>query len=849
MTQPQLPRRHFLRTVGAAGIAGSAFALTANAALAQAAPPAPEPAPGTTGPETEGTLVHPTLKRPFAMPGIKDQEWTGALFVGEGESRFALRVALLTAQGRLIREKMTNHLWRTGPMTPDGAYKEVMVSSDDRTAMPAHLEALREVIAHPDEWSPSEVADATAKRAQLEQKYAQTQSEKRTLRVRYARTGDGSGLVGAVTALDDDTTVVLELGTPWGEKATFALDGQGVTGSGPGLLDEHRTGHIRLLPAQPADSAGCYASVADMTAAMTGGSGAPGTAVAALKYRLGKGRTLTFAARVGDRPQTADAPKAHEVERLLAAREARVGAGHLTGSGPVGRSADAVRDALSLNTNYDKEHGRTFVLWGWGGGGGLFTGWDSAFDAVNAALVSRPLAVQHETGVFEAPAPPNQVPLRGPRYDQQNSGPMHAYAVWRLYTKLGERSLLEQAYPTLVTFHDLLPEWDTDGDGLLESPYFGDRVGGRGNHLGLDDSPVYAAYHRVPKRGGSGDTRDNTDLTDVALNSYYALLAETLAKMARVLGRPRDAARFAARHARIRQLLNDRLWHPQKGLYLSRYLDGTWNEVVTPTVFYPLFAGLATQERARVLVEEHLLDPKEFWGEYVVPSVARNDPAYCSGGPVHPGSEHFRFFSRYGDGSAPEQWKGAVWPPMNATVYDGVKRYGFDDVAGRFAARSTAMYLEAWDEEGWFPESFDPEPGQSVMGPAVDTAWRTYSWSNAMAVQGLHELISDNPWDGDPAALMFGTLSLPGTNTVANVRLRGHTYAVSAGPERTTLVRDGRMLFRATGARVAVRNFVLRGSGASFDVNADGPASVEVRVPGGRPRVRKVPTGRSHVEL
>ncbi len=40
-----------------------------------------------------------------------------------------------------------------------------------------------------------------------------------------------------------------------------------------------------------------------------------------------------------------------------------------------------------------------------------------------------------------------------------------------------------------------------------------------------------------------------------------------------------------------------------------------------------------------------------------------------------------------------------MWPPMNATVYDGVKRYGFDDDAGRFAARSTAMYLDAWDKE------------------------------------------------------------------------------------------------------------------------------------------------------
>ncbi|MGP2439288.1 MGH1-like glycoside hydrolase domain-containing protein [Streptomyces sp. JW3] len=834
-----MPRRGFLATVGATGVAGPALALTGSAAPAAAAEPGPAAA----------TLPYPTVQRPFAMPGVREQDWTGALFVAEGESRFALRVGLLTAQGELVREKMTNHLWRIGPMTPDGGYKEVRVSTDDRTVLPAHLEALREVLAHPGQWSESAVADAVVKLPQLEQKHARVQEEKRTVRVRYARTVDGAGLVGAVTALDGDTTVVLELGTPWGEPASFALDGREVTGSAAGLTDSGRRGHVRLSPTEPADSAGCYASAADLTAVATGGTGTPGDAVAGLVHRLAKGQTLTFSARVAARPPQGDAPEAHDIERTLAAAEARVRGHHLTGSGPVGRAADAVRDALSLNTNYDKVNHRNYVMWGWGGGGGLFTGWDSAFDCVEAALVSHPLAVQHETDVFDAPAPPNQVPLRGPRYDQQNAGPMHAYAVWRLYTKLGDRTVLEQAYPALVTFHDLLPEWDTDRDGLLESPYFGDRVGGRGNHLGLDDSPVYADYHRIAKQGGSGDSRDNTDLTDVALNSYYALLSETLAKMARVLGRPRDAERFAAQHATVKRLLNARLWHPGKGLYLSRYLDGTWQETVTPTVFYPLFAGLATRERARVLVEEHLLNEDEFWGQYVIPSVARDDPAYCAGGPVHPDSEHFKFFERYGENSAPEQWQGAAWPPMNFTVYDGVKRYGFDDAAGRFAARSTAMYLDAWDAEGWFPESFDPEPGQRVMSSAVDTAWRTYSWSNAMAVQGLHELLSDNPWDGDPAALLFGSLGLPGTNTVDNVVLRGHTYSVSAGPHRTTLVRDGRTVFRATGARVAVRDFLLRGAGASFDITAGGPVRVEVFGTDGRPRARQVPAGRTHVDL
>ncbi|WP_202238217.1 MGH1-like glycoside hydrolase domain-containing protein [Actinacidiphila reveromycinica] len=847
-----MPRRSFLKVAGATGIGGSVAALASdNIAAAATGGAEADAAPGASGGHP-AALPYPTLKRPFAMPGVKEQDWTGALFVGEGESRFAVRVVLLTEAGTVIREKMTNNLWRIGPMAPDGSFKQVHISSDDRSVTPAHLEALQEVIAHPDWFSADEVTDATAKLPVLQAKYDLAQAQKRDLVVRYARTGDGSSVVATVTALADDTTVFLEVGTPWGaaagESAAFALDGHDVTGSAPGLVDTASTGHIRLTPAERPVSAACYASVADLTAAMTGGTGAPGTATAALRYDLGKGESITFAAAVGGRPPTVGTPEPHEVERRLATAQAAIRATQLTGSGPVGQAADAVRDALSLNTNYDKDFHRNYVLWGWGGGGGLFTGWDSSFDCIDAGLVSQTLATQHETDVFDQPAPPNQVDLKGPRYDQENSAPMHAYAVWRLYTKFGDRGVLEKAYPHLVTFHDLMPEWDADGDGLLEAPYFGDRVGGRGNHLGLDDLPVYADYQRVPKAGGSGDPRDNTNLTDVPLNAYYALLAETLAKMARVLGRSADARRFAAQYATIKRLLNERLWHPGKGLYLSRYLDGTWNEVVTPTVFYPLFAGIATPERARTLIT-HLLDPQMFWGDYVVPSIARNDPTYCSGGPVHPKSEHFRFFDRYGEGTAPEQWKGAIWPPMNATVYDGVKRYGFDDVAGMFATRSTAMYLDSWTNDGWFPESFDPEPGQSIMGPAVDTAWRTYSWSNAMPVQGLHELLSDNPWDGDPSALMFGSLSLPGTNSISNVQMRGHRYDVSAGPDRTTLARDGKVVFRATGARVAVRNFLLTDTGASFDLTADGVAHVEVLPAHGRPRSSKAAKGRSHIRL
>ena len=150
----QVPRRQFLKTIG---LGGPAIAFTAGTETARAAEPAAaepaaaepvirEPALATAaGPNPP----YPTLQRPFAMPGVKDQDWTGALFAGDGEFRFALRVGLVTAQGKLLREKMTKNLWRIGPMTPDGAYKEVSVSTDDRTIMSAIGFCLIDQLAEP----------------------------------------------------------------------------------------------------------------------------------------------------------------------------------------------------------------------------------------------------------------------------------------------------------------------------------------------------------------------------------------------------------------------------------------------------------------------------------------------------------------------------------------------------------------------------------------------------------------------------------------------------------------------------------------------------------------------------
>ncbi|WP_406104288.1 amylo-alpha-1,6-glucosidase [Micromonospora globbae] len=810
----------------------AALAATVTSALAGA------PARGEPAAAHKQRVDLAPLSRPFVMPGFKEQEFNGALFVGEGETRFSVSVDLLTGDNKVVHENMVPNIRRIGPIATDGSYYEVELSTDDRTLTAEKLGGLQAMLDHPESWEAEDVAAARTQLPTLRARYEQIQRDRRDIVVRFARVGP-TELVGSVTALDDDTTVFIDASAPWSEPSRYVVAGERtMTGTTTGLTDPGRRAHLRVDTDAPADSGASYASLKDMLNAMVGKSGAAGDAAAALRWELDRDETVTFTARMGDTEMAPSGRSQAEALAILAQARSRVDDGSVDGSGPVGQTTTYMRDAMALNANYDEKFRRSFVMWGLGGGGDdIFKGWDSAWDGITALSLDPALALDHIRDFYDQ---------GGPRYDQLHAGPMHAYLAWRAYVRTGDRSILDLVYPVMVPYIDRMREFDTDGDGLLESPWAGERLGGRGNHLGLDDSPQYYHFVQVPTDGT--DDRDNTNLTDVALNSYYGLFAETLSQMAGVLGHDADRTRFAQLHDRLKQRVNDRLWNAERGLYLNRYLDGSWEPTTTPTVFYPLFGGLAAPDRAEILVRDHLLNPEEFWGEYAIPSVARNDPAYCAAGETHEEVPAYRYFQKHDEENACEEWQGAVWPPMNATVYDGLKRYGFDGPAAQLAAKSSDLWLSTWKELGWFPEYWDPEPGQVINGTATDTAWRTYSWSNLMPLMGTQELIADEPW-GDPRGVRFGTLGLPGTNSVDEVPLHGHRYTVVAGPRSTVVHQDGRPLFKANGARVVVRDFVVDGGSVTFTVKADGDARITVFTGKGQPRTVTVPEGSTHVRL
>lgn len=831
MSTPPVPAPRHRRAALVAGLGLTVLATTAT--IATSAPPSASEPPG------RGDDAYAPLDRPFVMPGFKEQEFNGALFVGEGETRFSTSVSLVTEANKVVHENMVPNIRTFGPIATDGSYYEIRISSDDRVLHQARLDALQETIDHPESWSAEEVAAAKEQLPKLQAQYDTIQAQKQDIVVRYARVDDEE-LVGSVSALDDGTTVFLDASAPFAEPSSYAVAGPAaLTGTTTGLRDTSRTAHFRIDADRAAEDGRGYASIKDMVNAMGGKAATDGTAAAALHYELDAGDTLTFTARMDETAPAAVRRTPAEVTDLLDRARARVDKVSVNGSGPLGDTIDAMRDAMALNANYDEKFDRSFVMWGLGGGGDdIFKGWDSAWDAITAAQLDPSLALDHVRDLYDQ---------GGPRYDQLHAGPMHAYAAWRVYQRTGDRSILELVYPVMTAYIARMPEFDVDGDGLLESPWVADRPGGRGNHLGLDDSPQFFGYRQIPRDGGT-DTRDHTDLTDVPLNSYYGLFADVLARMAGELGKDADAQQYADLHARLAERMDAHLWNEERGLYLNRYLDGRWEPTSTPTVFYPLFGGLASPAHAKRLVEEHLENPEEFGGEYVLPSVARNDPAFCSSGRTHPESAHFTYFQEHMEEDACEEWKGAVWPPMNATVYDGLKRYGFDTQAARLATKSTELWRSTYEELGWFPEYWDAEPGQSINGAATDTAWRTYSWSNLMPLMTSTELFGDDP-ASEVGGFRFGTLGLPGRNAVHDVPWRGSRYDVVADAHSTKLTRDGRVLLTATGGRVVVRDFVLTRRGASFVVTADRTVQVTVHPQDGPARRVTVRAGTTDVRL
>ncbi|BBN15706.1 mannosylglycerate hydrolase [Marchantia polymorpha subsp. ruderalis] len=144
------------------------------------------------------------------------------------------------------------------------------------------------------------------------------------------------------------------------------------------------------------------------------------------------------------------------------------------------------------------------------------------------------------------------------------------------------------------------------------------------------------------------------------------------------------------------------LWDEDAGLFKCQdQLTGKLDDAATSAAFLPLFAGVASKEQAAKLAEnlKQWLDKVPFG----VPSTDPRDPRF----------EPLRY------------WRGPVWIIINWMIFNGLRHYGYDDLAQRIYDDSVALTSNAG-----LREYFDPQTGDGAGG-------ELFSWTAAMCLAWL----------------------------------------------------------------------------------------------------------------
>jgi Trehalase len=322
--------------------------------------------------------------------------------------------------------------------------------------------------------------------------------------------------------------------------------------------------------------------------------------------------------------------------------------------------------------------------------------------------------------------------------------PVHATAVLQVYRRARDRDqakrFLRELMPGLVRWHEYLYRERTRGDnGLVEiwhpwesgmdnSPLWDDALArislGRGaipeyERVDLDfveaaQRPTDAEYDRYAYLVklyrdlgyDAGRIRDECPFVvyDVLFNSLLVQSNRDLVKIAQVLDV--DPEPFEAWAKRTAAGIDAKLWDEAEASYGDYDVRaGARVRAQTAAAFSPLFAGVPTEDRARMMLERLMGSAVTIDGlGRVVASVAPSDANF----------------------NPALYWRGPVWPMINWVVHAGLRRYGFAEEAQEIRS----ALLELVRREGFW-EHYNATTGRGEGTEQV-------SWTAALVLDLLN---------------------------------------------------------------------------------------------------------------
>lgn len=255
--------------------------------------------------------------------------------------------------------------------------------------------------------------------------------------------------------------------------------------------------------------------------------------------------------------------------------------------------------------------------------------------------------------------------------------PLATWAVMNLAQFAGETSLYGQFFDVLVRQHNWW--WSTTSASANNLPCYQHPFSS-----GLDDSPCFDDFQPA---------------TPPDLISYLMLEGKLLIEIADLMGFEFDCSLESSRLQKLRIAL-DQCWDAEQSLYKT-WIETGFNKSKTILTMLPLLTELG-EDRTSDLVEL-LLNPAQFGGEPVVPTVSRTDAKYSSS----------------------RMWRGPVWANTNLLIIEGLEARGKKSEARELALKT----LQLIAKNGGSYEYYNSETGQ----PA-ESAVACFSWTAAVCI-------------------------------------------------------------------------------------------------------------------
>jgi putative isomerase len=390
----------------------------------------------------------------------------------------------------------------------------------------------------------------------------------------------------------------------------------------------------------------------------------------------------------------------------------------------------AIQTCVAWDTIYEPEHVRVVSpvsrIWNVVWGGFVLFDWDTYFAALMAGLDHKDLAyanaIEMTRDKTEGGFVPNFSTVANIKSRDRSEPPIGALCCWKLFERFGDTWFLKEVFDGLLEWNrwwhnhrqcDGFLCWGSDPYKPVTGAMFELDISGVNNRQGaayesgLDNSPMYDDIPFDPQT-------HLMQQADVGLMGMYIADCECLVKIAEVLNHNKIVKELRQRSETYRQALQ-RLWDEPTGFFLNWRTDSKqFSHRISPMNFYALLGKTASTEQAQRMISEHFYNPEEFWGEWLIPTIARNDPAY------------------------PDQvyWRGRIWGPSNFLVYLSLRNYPLPEAIKDLTEKSKNLLMKNWLENGFVCENYNADTGIGGERPDSD---RYYHWGGLLGMPALME--------------------------------------------------------------------------------------------------------------